>query len=1622
MKFSFKFFMVFVGVFLVGKQEMKAQLTGWNYASVIEISELQGADFNDYQVPVEINTAALIAAGQMKVDGSDMRFATDCEGVNLIDYFIESGINTTSTKVWLRVPELRAYTVTKIYFFTGNVAASAASDQSGTFPGFTTINLATTIASNTYDYLLIDAAGVASLLNFPSPQVITITANKIRIVGSINGLGRGEDSGATGSGTTSLANGIGAGGAGYGGNGGDGGGAPGSGGNAFNPVPNGIELGSGGGDGINLPGGLGGGALILNALDIEISGSINLNGENGQTDNVESQGTGGGSGGGLLINGRTVNITGSISAEGGDGGGNGADAGFGGGGGGSGGRVKIFYNNEANISGSISVTGGNGGPSGGANAGANGGIGVVTSQKVNEVLDITVNPLIQRHSPVVNGPVTACITTTQTYTANVIPGNTYLWTVTGGTVSSGQNTSQISVDWTTAGSNVVTLVTTNLFLGCSDTVDYAVAVSNVLPTPAFTIGASCEGVFTQFTNTSTIASGSIVTYNWSFGDGNISTTQDPSHTYLTSGNYTVTLEASSDLGCTASITDVVAVDDFPDASFIANTVCRGQDTDLDATPGAASYAWDLGDGSTATGLNVQHVYPSAGNFTVKLDVTSAAGCVSSSQQIVTVTPAPVPNFEFASACPGDDVTFTNTSSISSGTITSYAWDFGDLAGTSNVTNPDYAFAAAGSYTVQLVAVSDLGCADSTTKNVTVFYEPIVSFVVDSVCDGEAVNFVNNSTITSGVIFYTWDFGDGSPVSGISNPSHVYTASGIYTVTLTLTSDKGCTASGSETVVVNPNATALFTASDACLGQDITFTNTSSGPITTQSWNFGDTNTSNAVSPDHSYSAAGAYTVTLTVSTADGCSSQYQQVVNAFPQPVATFSAPNVCRGRSTQFVNTSGISSGNLSYAWDFDDGGSSTLQSPLHVYAATGNYDVTLIVTSDNNCADTVTNVVRVLIQPIANFTILPVCAGGVTSILDNSTGYDVGALYQVDIFNNGIYDAGPFPPGNSSITVVGTGEFEARIRITNANGCRDSVVRALNLNETPIAGFTVADECFGVEAQFTNTTTGATPALPGSLSYQWDFGDGGSSTDINPKHEYDSSGIFTITLVALSSEGCSDTFSNTMIVYPLPVAEFSTPVACFDRDVTFSNLSTIPFGTLTHEWLFGDGASSDSVSPTHRYTNIGTYQVQLDVTSDAGCVAQIIKNITVYPNPAANFLATSVCQNEENEFTNFSSIAAGTLTYQWTFGDGFNSVREEPTHRYANAGNFNATLTATSAFGCTDSISRIIQVFPKPVVDFTPTSACRGDSVFFTNNSTISSGSIVMYNWKFGDGGASLDFNPSHIFNISGTYAVVLRATSDKGCVDSTARAVIVHAIPSVSIIGSPLQFCPGNSVDLVAQATPITRTYTYQWTPGNQVTQSITVNSTGTFSVIATDQFGCSATDSRTVSVFPLAAANVSANPTEIDKGFQSQLQSTGGVGYEWSADPFDPSLNTGAQNPVVLPLETTTYTVTVTDANGCTATASVTVNVTDNYFVDPYNVITPNNDGFNDRWEIENILTYPDNEVLIFDRWGTLVYQKRNYDNTWDGTYDGNDLPQGTYFYVIKFDNSDRLYKGSVSILR
>lgn len=449
----------------------------------------------------------------------------------------------------------------------------------------------------------------------------------------------------------------------------------------------------------------------------------------------------------------------------------------------------------------------------------------------------------------------------------------------------------------------------------------------------------------------------------------------------------------------------------------------------------AKWTWDFGDGTptvvTTSNLQQAHAYSRVGIFTVTLIVQNSNGCSSVVfRKDVVVSANPVPAFNFGKAClPAGAVQFTDATTVPNGVLagTSFFWKFGD-GGTSVLPNPSYIYNSTGPFQATLIATTAAGCVDSVIKTVdSVYAPPQAKFAsANEICLGTPMSFTDQSTAQNSLVTgWVWNFGDGSPTSSQQNPSHTYVSAGTYTVTLSVRSAVGCpsVASFSKQVVINPQPSADFTISTPqCAARLLTFTSTSvanAGTLTKWTWNFGDGTPSFSVSANspqvHTFASTGTYDVSLQVESSKGCTSSVQKKqVNIRPVPVPGFAMPGNCiNDPVTQFTDTSSIADGSqagFTYRWNFGDGNStpanpntSTVKDPAHKFTATGNYPVTLVVTSAYGCADSLTQIFTLNgAVPVAAFSLVgggQLCSNDSVRLVDNSSVLP-GRLVKLEIY----------------------------------------------------------------------------------------------------------------------------------------------------------------------------------------------------------------------------------------------------------------------------------------------------------------------------------------------------------------------------------------------------------------------------------------------------------------------------------------------------------------------------------------------------------------------------------------------------------------------------------------------
>lgn len=1118
------------------------------------------------------------------------------------------------------------------------------------------------------------------------------------------------------------------------------------------------------------------------------------------------------------------------------------------------------------------------------------------------------------------------------------------WDFGDGGTSTSQNP---SYTYNTPGTYDVSLTVLNAD-GCSHTQVMPSYISIELPNVDIdaNIKRGCIPLPVSFTDEST-STDSIVGWNWDFGDGNTSNQQDPINIYTTPGIYDVTLEVTTLNGCTALDTfpQYIMAGDTPTVEFMGTPLktCLYFPVSFYDTAAVSGdyWFWDFGDGGTSLDQNPTYQYGDTGVFNITL-IVGHNGCFDTLMKpnYVTIYP-PDARFNVYFDCADHyHVDFVNNSL--GGHL--WNWDFGDGA-TADSINVEHTYASRGDYTVTLVVRDTVGgCSDTTAQTITIT-DPIAGFTGTNLagCVSHQADFTSTST---DAYSYQWLFGDGSTGAG-QDASHTYNTPGVYDVTLVITDIHNCT-----DTFVQPNyvtvygATAGFYADTltGCTPLPVSFFDSSSsamGTITSWEWDLGNGATDTNQNTTTNYTIPGNYTVRLVVGDSNGCFDTLNKVnyiVPTYPTPGFTASQTTICLGSPVQFNNSSaGVG---LNYEWDFGDGDTSTAANPTHAYADTGIYTVMLYVQDVNGCDSSIvrTNYITV-IQPRAEFsvdTLVANCPPLVVNFTNVVAPGDSIVGWQYNFGDNSTSSL-----ANPSHIYNRPGTYHPSLIVTNVLGCKDT----FNLPDSVVIGgpwgsftFVQNSVCIPFDVEFHSSVTDT------NVLHIWDFGDGDvMADDDTTSHAYTYPGTFNPVMILDDQMGC-------LVSIPSPgpinattvVANFEAIPAdlCQQGTITFNNLSTGAPDVASWYWTFGDGSSSTDENPSHYYTTPGNYDVQLVAFNSSGCSDTMFRPgyIKIHPGPTAqyNVDVQQTCQGNAINFTDASTGSDTSIaSHTWYFGDGDTSVLNNPAYTYANPGTYTSSIIVTDARGCKDTTTLPITIDTLPMATATINSpVCIGDTAILAGTGGVS------YLWNPGSTLEDSTMATTQAYPTSSTTYHVL-VTDGNGCQGTDSATVIVNPLP-VPMISADQAICSGDTAQL-----SITGGISFLWTPGQEVSDSLAPDpvtgptSTTTYQVSVTDTNGCVNTASTTVTVNPLPTTGITP-PQEICEGDTTSMTATGGNNYQWSNDG---SLNTSTGATVIAyPAATTSYQVTVTDANGCVNQDSSSITVNNK----PVPVITPDHD--------------------------------------------------------------------------
>ncbi len=1182
-------------------------------------------------------------------------------------------------------------------------------------------------------------------------------------------------------------------------------------------------------------------------------------------------------------------------------------------------------------------------------------------------------------------------------------GSSYVWTVVGGAISSGQGTSCVTVLWGPSGNGNINVVETNID-SCTGSDDRCVKIITS-PIAMFTANTNvCKNVPVNFINNSVNA----LTYYWDFGDGNNSTLMNPTHAYANGGTYTVILVAYNKCGCSDSTSLVINVSSTPGPVIdCPTTVCEFTEACYSTSSGCpgAVYHWIVNGGTIVGPSNTASIciqWGAGPQGTIGLYIT---GCGNVCADTTTVV---IPIISSTASISGPTVVCVNSTSIYGLPLwpgTYYNWQVllnGTIIGGWNTNSIQVQWP---SFPGNAIIIADwhnilLGCGGTDTIHVKIRDELVINNLPGPFCIGDITTFTANGNCN-------WIVTGGNILggNGTSSIQVSWTSGGIHTVTATpLNPNLFCNpnATSTITVVTVPQALSITGPQTVCPGGTYSYLAAASGPGYTFQWSvLGGSiiGSPNANPVTVQWGGPGTISVSQVQTVAPFCSSLPITI------PVGIFTIPSiagptvVCMDGNATF--TAGPPNPGINYVWTIEDG----LNNPSpkgSITSGQGTNSINVLwhgpggtaVVKLTVCSTVLTQSVTINPKPNPVITMTgAVCDPGGTVNLTVSPAFASyswtggGATQSINVTSSGQYCvtvtdangcqasvcidvphtppptasisspgplsycstppptintpiialAGPnyqyfwVPTGQTTPTITATAAGSYYVVVTDAvTGCK-STSNVITITTAPCVGggpgctpqaYSLSFNWGNVGGLCNNLQFNAVTSNVTNLG--WSFGDGGTAGNVpNPTHVYNQAAVYSVTLcgdVPSTTTGTCHVCSTMVVQVPV-AANFMFVNVC--GKVTFTDISTwLPSTSITSwSWGFPGGSPSSwpsQVPPPVTYPTSGSYPVTLTV-SNGGCSSTITINVPVTTPPSPLFsLAPTACVG-----TPVPMAAGAAFSWHWDFGDAATSGTQTTSHAWATPGTYIVKLVVKSPTGCADSSTQSITITSPagtcPLSPANPAPICQGDSVKLTAAPGAS------YIWLRNNVVIPGALSQVYYAKVTGSYTV--KVTDAGGCVCiSPPVIVVVNPLPPniLSVTGSPI-ICGSGLITLTAPAGP----YSYLWSDAS-TNQSLTVflNTPGiyTYYVIITDNAtGCFDTSAvYTVNVYgaPVPPTITAGGPTIFCKGGSVTLTSSSAVNNLW---------NTGATTQNITVSASGTYSVTVTDPNGCQATAFINVTV-------------------------------------------------------------------------------------------
>ena len=569
---------------------------------------------------------------------------------------------------------------------------------------------------------------------------------------------------------------------------------------------------------------------------------------------------------------------------------------------------------------------------------------------------------------------------------------------------------------------------------------------------------------------------------------------------------------------------------------------------------------------------------------------------------------------------------------------------------------------------------------------------------------------------------------------------------------------------------------------------------------------------------------------------NGCLDSVEVTVNENPVPTTNFNfnSTSDCEGSVFTFNNTSGGAT-IVQDDWDFNDGNTSTLNSPIHTFNGVGLFDVQLKSTTDKGCVDSLTQQIRIHPNPVAKYFRNGECSGQEVNFINNSDLLSPvdGQAYAFFQREWTINDTANTLTNGFNYTFNTGGTYNVKLKVTTNAGCVDSITKSITINSTPVADFTIPSSslCQTYTYTPTNTTSDAS-------AYNWYLDNTLLSTANEPSFSENLLGNHILKLVADNSGLCQDSLETAFVVEPTPVISYTLDKPCVGESLLFEAQDSNGDITLnTTSWEFSNGTNATTESTTQLFADTGSYNLSLISINPEGCSDTLIDVVQIVPLPSVDFDTAYFCSDENIQLTNNSIYGFGTLSYQWIYGEdtlsGF-----QPSYTPSDSGLITTILTATADNNCEASITKSVCVIKTPDLQFNDSLiSCAaqasmdlsvlGDTFLWCDNSTA----------------------PTNTFNTDGQIYVQV---TNKGCTATDTTYIKLNTYSEIWEEDST-QYCDTGTLNVFQVNS------SYDWNTGD-TSAAISINTSGLYKVTQDDGFGCVRVDSLYVNVYETPVLNL------------------------------------------------------------------------------------------------------------------------------------------------------------------